>query len=429
MGRHGMDRKGLIRLHWSWVILGTSFITLFINYSIRIGAYPVLLPEMLKDLQLTKAQGGMIKSAYSVTYLLFSPFMGWLTDRVGGKRVISAFCLLLGSGAFLMGKAENLFTSTLFFGIVGIGAAAMWVPAATLIQKWFGMKKRGLALGIISASSGVGSGLMGLLLPAIAIEYSWRVGWSILGIAGLSLFLLNGLLLRDRPEDMNLIPWGGTLEETRENDGSSRRVGLFEILKQSQFWIIGISYFFICYGSYALMDFVVTYGRIELNIPYGIASLFISVSAFIGIPGGILMMIWSGHIGTRKSIKIIYGLMPFSILSIMAGGGHVYLLMAGVGWFGFLYGAVFPMVAACARDYFPREATGTAFGFLTFFYGAASVISPVLTGYLADVTGTFRWSFSLGAFAAMLGFLLTTFLREPQHYRKKEERVPPAALA
>lgn len=424
-----MDRKGFIRLHWSWVILGTSFITLFINYSIRIGAYPVLLPEMLKDLQLTKAQGGMIKSAYSVTYLLFSPFMGWLTDRVGGKRVMSAFCLLLGSGAFLMGKAENLFTSTLFFGIVGIGAAAMWVPAATLIQKWFGMKKRGLALGIISASSGVGSGLMGLLLPAIAIEYSWRVGWSILGIAGLSLFLLNGLLLRDRPEDMNLVPWGGTLEETRENDSSSRRVGFFEILKQSQFWIIGISYFLICYGSYALMDFVVTYGRIELNIPYGIASLFISVSAFIGIPGGILMMIWSDHIGTRKSIKIIYGLMPFSILSIMAGGGHVYLLMAGVGWFGFLYGAVFPMVAACSRDYFPRETTGTAFGLLTFFYGAASVISPVLTGYLADVTGTFRWSFGLGAFTAMLGFILTTFLREPQHYRKKEERVPPAALA
>jgi sugar phosphate permease len=419
-----MNRKGSIKLHWGWVVLGTSFITLFINYSIRIGAYPVLLPEMITDLRITKAQAGTIKSAYSITYLIFSPLMGWLTDRFGGKKVISFFCLFLGGGAFLMGKAENLLASALFFGMVGIGSAAMWVPNATLVQKWFSTRKKGLVLGIISASSGVGSGLMGLFLPAIAIEYNWRIGWFILGIAGLSLFLLNGLLLRDRPEDMNLAPWGGSLEETREKDDPSKRTGFFETLKQSQFWIIGISYFLICYGSYALLDFVVTYGKIELYIPYSIASLFISVSAFIGIPGGILMMILSDHIGTRKSIKIIYGLMPLSILSIIMGGNHVFLLMAGVGWFGFLYGAVFPMVAACARDYFPREATGTAFGLLTFFYGAASVISPVLTGYLADVTGTFKWSFSLGAFAALMGFLLTTFLREPNHYRKLADPMP-----
>jgi sugar phosphate permease len=328
-----------------------------------------------------------------------------------------------------MGKAENLYASAIFFSIVGIGAAAMWVPNATLIQKWFGTKKRGLALGIASSSSGVGSGLMGLFLPAIAIKYDWRVGWFILGIAGLFLFLLNGLLLRDRPEDMNLSPLGEKLDGTKKNDIYSKRIGYFEILTQSQFWIIGISYFLICYGSYALLDFVVTYGKIELNIPYSIASLFISVSAFSGIPGGILMMMLSDHIGTRTSIKIIYGLMPFSILSVMVGGSHVFLLMAGIGWFGFLYGAVFPMVAACAKDYFSQKVTGTVFGLLTFFYGAASVVSPVLSGYLADVTGTFRWAFGLGVFSALMGFLLTTFLREPNHYRKEEELVHSTTLA
>jgi sugar phosphate permease len=405
-----------MRIHWGWVVLGSSFTTLFINYSIRIGAYPILLPEMIKDLNLTKAQAGLIKSAFAITYLVFAPIMGWLTDRIGGRKVISFFCLFLGGGTFLMGRAESLFASAIFFGIVGIGSAAMWVPNAILIQKWFGTKKRGLALGILNASSGAGFGLMGLFLPVIVVNYNWRFGWFLLGIMGLSLFMLNGLLLRDRPEDMGLTPWSGKIGETRENNFHSKRVGYFEILKQSQFWIIGISYFLISYGSYALIDFIVTYGKMELNIPYGIASLFITVIAFSGIPGGILMMILSDHIGTKKSLVIIYMLFALSILLVIFGGNNVFLLVVAVAWFGFLYGAIFPMVAACARDYFPKEVAGTVLGFLTIFYGLGAMTTPVVTGHLADITGTFRWSFGLGALTALTAAMVIAFLRKPKEF-------------
>jgi len=70
------DKGHASRVHWAWVVLGSSFMTLFITYSIRIGAYSVLLPEMIKDLRITKAEAGMIKSAFSVTHLLFAPLMG-----------------------------------------------------------------------------------------------------------------------------------------------------------------------------------------------------------------------------------------------------------------------------------------------------------------------------------------------------------------
>jgi sugar phosphate permease len=409
-----MKRENTFKLHWSWIVLGTSFITLFINYSIRIGAYPILLPEMIKDLHMTKAQAGIIKSAFAITYLVFSPIMGLLADRIGGRKVISFFCIFLGGGAFLMGKADNLFATAIFFSLVGVGSAAMWVPNATLIQKWFGVKKRGLALGILNASSGTGFGAMGLFLPVIVINYNWRFGWFILGIAGLFLTILNGLLLRDRPEEIGLTPWCGKNGEMRENHFPSKSVGYFEISRQSQFWIIGISYFLISYGSYALIDFIVTYGKMELNISYSIASLFITVAAFTGFPGGILIMILSGHIGMKKSLGFTYTLMGLSILFIIFSGSNVLLLIIGIGWFGGLYGAVFPLVAVCARDFFPREVVGTTLGFLTIFYGVGTMSSPILTGYLADITGTFKWSFSLGAFAALLAAILTTFLKRPR---------------
>ena len=416
-----MSRKHWFKVHWGWVVLGSSFVTLFIAYSIRIGAYSVLLPEMLKEFQMTKAQAGMIKSAFSLTYLLFAPLMGWLTDRIGGRKVISFFCLFLGGGAYLMGKAETFPGSAVFYSIVGVGAAATWVPIVTLIQKWFGEKKRGLALGILSPSYSVGFGLMGLILPVIVLEYDWRVGWFILGIAGLSLFFLNGLLLRDQPEKMGLSPWGESVKREREVTLLNPTMGYLDILKEAEFWIIGISYLAISYGAYSLLDFIVTYGAMELKIPYQVASLFITVVAFGSVVGGILLMALSDHIGRKKSLVIIHLLVALSILFVILGGRNLPLLMVGVGCFGFLYGPIWPMYAACARDYFPRELTGTVFGLMTIFYGIGMMISPVLTGYLADVTGTFKWSFALGGFITLAAAFLIGILRKPREFGKEED--------
>ncbi len=412
--------KNLLRIHWAWVILGVSFITLLINYSIRIGAYPILLPEMIRDLHLTKAEAGLIKSAFAITYLLFAPLTGWLTDRIGARKVISLFSLFLGGGTFFMGKAGVLAASAISFGVVGIGSAAMWVPSATLIQNWFGVRRRGMALGILNASAGAGFGLMGLILPAIVLEYGWRFGWFALGVAGVSLFLLNGPFLRDRPEELGLSPWGKKAGEPKEGNFPAKKMGYMEILKQRPFWVLGVSYFLVSYGSYALLDFVVTYGVLELNIPYRTASLLITVAAFSGIPGGILIMTLSDHIGTRKSLRIVYTLIGLSILLIMSPS-HRGLLMPGIGWFGFLYGGIFPLVAACGRDLFPKEVTGTLLGLLTIFYGAGAMTTPVVTGYLADLTGTFRWPFGVGAFACLSAGFLIGWLKRSKGFANEDD--------
>ena len=405
-------------IHWAWIIFGASFLTLFVNYSIRDGTYSVLLPEMIKDLQMTKAQGGMIKSAFSITYLLFTPLMGWLTDRIGGRKVISFFCIFLGGGTFFMGMANSFRSAALFYSLIGIGAAAVWVPIATLIQNWFGARKRGLVLGILSASSGIGFGLMGLILPMIVLKYHWRVVWFILGIFGFSLFFVNGLLLRDQPEKMCLLPCGESGKSNQTVKGMNpaiQTVNYFDILRKRRFWIIGVSYLAISYGIYAIIDFIITYGTIELQIPYRIASLLITVISFSGVFGGILLMGLSDYIGRRKSLVIIQTLIAMTVLFVILGRNHIFSLMLGIGCFGFLFGAIWPMYAACVRDYYSKEVAGTVFGLLTIFYGVGTMLSPAITGYLADLTGTFRWSFGLGAFTCSVAALLIGFMERPEN--------------
>jgi MFS family permease len=145
------------------------------------------------------------------------------------------------------------------------------------------------------------------------------------------------------------------------------------------------------------------------------------VIAFSSVVGGILLMALSDHIGRKKSLVIIHLLVALSVSFVILGGRNISLLMVGVGCFGFFYGPIWPMYAACARDYFPKEFTGTVFGLMTIFYGIGMMISPVLTGYLADVTGTFKWSFALGGFITLVAAFLIGVLRKPREFGKEKD--------
>lgn len=195
--RESEENRSSWRFHWAWVVLASSFITLFINYSIRIGAYSVLLPLMIEDLQINLTQAGLILTAYFFAYVLFSPLMGWLTDRFGGRWVICLFYLFLGTGTFLMGMASHLHTALLSYGRVEMGGAALWTPTVTLIQKWFETTRRGMALGILSPSYAIGLGCMGMILPWMIAYRSWRTARFLLGLSGWGLLILNGERLKD----------------------------------------------------------------------------------------------------------------------------------------------------------------------------------------------------------------------------------------
>jgi len=389
-------------IHWAWVVLGSSFATLFVNHSIRIGAYSVLLPKMIPDLGLNMTQAGLIRTAYFFTYILFSPLMGWLTDRFGGRFVISFFCLFLGMGTFLMSRSSNLFSAILFYGIVGMGAAAVWTPIVVLVQNWFGTKRRGLAFGILSPSYALGFGLMGVILPIVVQNYGWRMGWLLLGISGLILVGVNSVLLRSDPKEVGLSPWGEAGGSILSSSLNKDSFGYRDIVKKGRFWSISISYLFISAGVCIISDFIVTYGVMELKISYPLASALISMMASAGIGGGMLLMTLSDYIGRKRSLLIIHVFISLSILFILLIRDNVLLLMGGMGFFGFFYGAIWPMYGACARDFFPKEMTGRVFGLMTIFYGLGAMSSPPLTGYLADITGTFRWSFGLGASMALI---------------------------
>jgi sugar phosphate permease len=384
-----MDQKPIG--HWAWIVLSLSFANFFVAYSIRLG-YSILLPEMSKSLSLTKAQGGLIFSFFFFAYLLFSPFAGNLTDRLGARKVVCVFSIVLASGTTLMGKISSFWGGVAFFTIAGIGASALYAPLISVVLLWFSEKRRGISLGILQMGSALGMGAMGILLPILVLNFGWRFSWYFLGGSMLVLAFMNGLFLRSSPREINLISRSSDHRGLKEWEGGEKS-DYREVFRLHLFWIIGFSYFFISASFYAIYTFLVMYAVREIGISYSLASGFVTMMAIAGLLGAPTMLHLSDQIGRRKTILICHLSIFLSAFGLILSRGSVAGIMASMGGLGFFSHPIWPLYGACAKDYFKGNMTGTIVGLWTIFYGVGGIIAPTVAGYLADQTETFRHSF------------------------------------
>ncbi|OPY74942.1 MAG: Hexuronate transporter [Syntrophorhabdus sp. PtaU1.Bin050] len=403
-------------IHWAWVILTVCFVNLFVNYSIRLG-YGVVLPEMIRTMGLTRLEGGDIFNAYLFAYICLSPFAGNLTDRLGARRIVPLFGIILGLGALLMGTATSFRQACLFFALTGVGASSMWTPIITLVQRWFSVKRRGMALGILSAGFGLGFASMGKLFPVIVSHWNWRYCWYLLGVAALVMVVVNIVLLRSRPEDKGLGPWGesnpGDPVYQQTPPGTKERGRYPEIVRASRFWVIGFSYFLIAGALYIITTYMVDYARYELGLPYEKASMLATVHGMGQIVGVLCIGLISDYIGRRMTILASNLFISAAIVSIVAAGANPAWLFGSIGVLGAFYGATFPMYGATGGDYFRKEIMGTVIGLLTFFYGCGAIVAHRVAGHIRDATGSFTIPFMLAIAASFLAAILMAFVRQP----------------
>lgn len=402
-------------LHWAWVILGICFVNLFINYTVRLG-YGVILPEMIRTIGFGRADGGSIINSLLFTYICIAPITGYVTDRLGARPVITCCLVLLGCGVSLMGTVHSLWASCLFFGIVGLGATGLWGPVITLVQRWFAFHRRGLALGILSTGYGLGFATTGIVFPPIFEYFNWRYAWFFLGVMALLMAIVNGIFLRNDPQNIGLQPWGLKKDLPANRNANAKtgpvKVPLAAIFKNSRFWAVGLSYFAIAYSLYGMTTFMVDYAKYQLDLPLEKASLLATVHGIGQIVGVLTVLPLSDYLGRKKTIIISNSLITAALAGILLAGDSWIMLCVFVGCLAIFYGATFPIYGALAGDYFPREAMATVIGAWTPFYGAGAILTHWISGILRDKSGIYDQSFLICTIMAGLAAMLITRVKK-----------------
>src|SRR5471032_1605327 len=202
---HWFGRRGI---HFSWVVMGIAFLTMLTS-SAALGLPGAFLQPLSKEFGWSTEQ---ISSAMALRFMLFGligPFAAVLMERYGLRRIVCSALVLIATGLALATRMTALWQLVVLWGIVlGIGSGlTALVLGATVANRWF-EQRRGLVMGMLTASSATGQ-LIFLPIAASLIErFGWRVAvipvfTSCLVVAGLAF-----CLLRDRPKELGLQPFG-----------------------------------------------------------------------------------------------------------------------------------------------------------------------------------------------------------------------------
>jgi len=394
----GADTSAHTSAPSAYGIITAAFFTVSIAYAVRYG-YGMLLPGMLADLQISKTEAGVISATYFAAYTISSPVVGLLSDRSNPRLIITLFTTLLAIGTLLMGVVDSVVQASVVFGLVGIGHAACWAPVVSLVQQWVSDRYRGTALAIATTGSGIGIAAWSMWLPIVVEGSSYRAGWIQMGIFGLFVAALNCALVRRAPGSTpHQKPHAGDVLRELWGDYSA-------LLGAGPLWIVGISYSFIGFTVLVPFTFLNVYAIQELQMDYGAATRFFTVLAVAGIAGKFILGVMSDRLGRVPVMAICGLLLGIGCLCITAlpgaGGKTAGVIMVGLG-----FGAVWPVYAAAAVDFFPRSQAGSVIGLWTVFLGIGSILSPIICGWSIDMTGSHRHAFYLGGVGGLLAVAL-----------------------
>ena len=198
------------RMHYAWVVVAVTFVLLLTAAGVR-ATPSVLIVPLEEAFGWSRATISFAVAINIFLYGLMGPFAAALMQSLGIRRSIfiaMALVALSVAASTLMTQAWQLM---LLWGVMvgmGVGVVAM-VLGATIVSRWFSTN-RGLAMGILAASTASGQLVFLPLLAKLAGSIGWQAVTIVVSVAAAALIPLAALLLPERPASVGLRPYGAT---------------------------------------------------------------------------------------------------------------------------------------------------------------------------------------------------------------------------
>ncbi len=152
-----------------WVVASTALMSVLLY----LDRFCISFAEIFikEDLRLTDLQIGMMLSAFFWTYALSQVPSGWLTDRFGGRIMLTTYILLWSLFTALTGLASGLLILLLLRFGFGVGQAGAYPSSGSLLSKWAPFANRGTASSIVSFGGRVGGAIAPLLTGVLIVMF------------------------------------------------------------------------------------------------------------------------------------------------------------------------------------------------------------------------------------------------------------------
>ena len=408
---------------YPWLVALVTFLVLIASAAFR-SSQGVMIVPIEEDLGWSRTITSLAISVNLVIYGVTAPFAAALMERFGVRRIaIGALALLsLGTGltAVMTASWQLVFLWGVLVGL-GTGSTAL-VFGALVANRWF-TKRRGLVVGIFGAAWATGQ-LAFLPLFARIIEHQgWRYASLTVAMLSAALIPVVAIVMRDRPSDVGLAPYGADampeVETNTSQSGWRAAAGALTILREAArtraFWLLAIT-FAICGWT---TNGIISSHFVPAMHDHGVtattaASLLVIVGIF-----DIVGTVGSGWLTDRYDPRVLlgiyYGLRGVALIAlpILIGPDIQPPLLLVMVLFGLDWVATVPPTVTLCREIYGVDRGAIVFGWVFASHMVGAAIAAAVSGWIRVSAGDYATAWWLAGILAFVAAALSLAIARP----------------
>ena len=361
--------------------------------------FSVFFLPLSLDLNLSRASTSLVFSLARAQGAFEGPIAGYFMDRYGPRPLMIMALIMTSIGHMLLSNVTSyVMLLVVYMGVVSLSFHAGFMDAPMLIANTWFIRKRTMAMALISGSIGIGGFLFTPLLSAAVHTYGWRQAAFGCGIAFIVIGMPLALLVRRSPESLGLLPDGDPAPPARTNLGGENTAAedadftLSQALRTSAFWFITSAT-----AIRVIILSAINVHYIALMVWKGVseqrAAFFLAAQAFASLPSHLLF----GWIGDRvHKPKLMAGCMLLAMCSmfVLERVHTEWAILIFIALFSVVE-STFPVNWSTVGEYFGRKNFAKIRGSMSFVSTWGSVVGPVVAGAIYDRTQSYEimiWS-------------------------------------
>jgi MFS family permease len=409
-------------MQWVAIILVTAAIAL--NYMDR-STLAIGNLKIREEFGINATAIGALGSAWALTYGLAQLPSGYLLDRIGPKILVGITMVVWSLFQAAGGLASTYFL--LMLSRIGLGATeAPCFPSATRsVSDWFDVKDRGTPSGVYTSGAYIGPTLAPPILTGLMLAFNWRVMFIVMGLAGVLAAGLWFTIYRD-PRAQVLEPRDE--EYLRANRQAKSGVSLREwksLFRFRAMWVLMIGAFCTGYITWMYQTWLPAYLEMQQHISISKTGFLASVPlicAFFGaLSGGYVsdrLVARGMELIASRRLPLVLGLLAssaFTGLAATATSAGAAVTFIALSMFCMQFGITCKWILVTAVT--PQAYCASAASNQNFAGFLGGTLSPILTGFIVDMTGSFVLALAIGAVITLIGaalfqFMMTTVIDE-----------------
>jgi MFS family permease len=413
------------RVHPAWWVAAATFLALVGAAGFR--ATPgVLLDPLHAEFGWSVSTISLAVSVNMALYGLTSPFAAALMERFGVRRVVACALLVVSAGSGLTVFMTASWQLILCWGLlVGLGTGSMALAlVATVTGRWF-VARRGLVSGVLTAGSAAGQLVFLPLLAWLSEQHGWRsaalaVSWAALAVSPLVFWLL-----RDRPRDLGVSPYGGTPADdvvpVRTGAAALAVRALYTAGRTRGFWLLAGAFMICGATTMGLIQPHFIPAAHDHGMPQTMAAGLLAVVGLFDIVGTIASGWLTDRFDPRWLLLAYYVLRGLALLALptLFGPDLRPDMLAFIIFYGLDWVATVPPTMALCRELFGASAP-VVFGWVFASHQIGAAMAALVAGVVRDQLGSYDLAWYGGGMLSVLAGGLSLLVR-------RRPRTAPAA--